>query len=128
MTGRASLSDQNKALVSGLYADIAAGRTEGLLSLIDPEIVIKEPSFLPYGGTYHGAEAFGELFGKISQHFELSSARALSVVADGEDVVALIELRTADGNNTLRIAEHFVMRGGLIAALTLYFHDLLPKG
>ena len=50
------MSAENIETVRRLFQAVEERDLAGTLAVYDPEIVIREASFLPYGGIYHGRE------------------------------------------------------------------------
>ncbi|MFE0631962.1 nuclear transport factor 2 family protein [Streptomyces sp. NPDC058864] len=45
-------------VVRGLYEALGKGDVPGVLARLAPDVIVDEPSRLPYGGVHHGREAF----------------------------------------------------------------------
>ncbi|MET7664715.1 nuclear transport factor 2 family protein [Streptomyces sp. NPDC005463] len=45
-------------VVRGLYDALGRGDTPGVLAKLDPEVIVDEPTQLPYGGVHQGREVF----------------------------------------------------------------------
>ncbi len=66
------LTTANRRLIVDMYAAAKAGDVDGFFSALSPEVVITEPSFLPYGGTYRGIDEFRALFGDVAKFLDMS--------------------------------------------------------
>ena len=62
--------------LSAIHAASAAGDLEKERQLFSADMVIEEPPYLPYGGTFHGYEGFLRLFRECSSFCELASTPA----------------------------------------------------
>lgn len=45
-------------VVRGLYDALSKGDVPGVLTKLDPEVIVDEPNQLPYGGVHQGHEVF----------------------------------------------------------------------
>ncbi|QUX26973.1 nuclear transport factor 2 family protein [Nocardiopsis akebiae] len=59
------MSDQSETVtrtpadvVRGLYDALGRGDVPGVLAKLDPEVIVDEPTQLPYGGVHQGREVF----------------------------------------------------------------------
>src|SRR5690242_17298232 len=96
MTATLSLTEKNRAIVEELYGCIAAGTPEKIPTLMAEDVVVIEPTYLPYGKTFRGLAEFGELFGMIGQFLDLSEIRVNYLIADGDRVAAALGIRDAE--------------------------------
>ena len=115
-------SVESKKIVESVYKNIKAQEFDKVVGLIDPQVKISEPMFLPYGGDYQGLEGFNDLLPKILQFIDVFSIEVDTIIADGENVVALLRAPSASGETELQFAEHFVVRDGKIVSIKLFFH------
>jgi hypothetical protein len=54
-------TEQTRRVVRAIHAASASGDLEKERQLFSPDLVIEEPPYLPYGGTYHGYDGFLQL-------------------------------------------------------------------
>ena len=113
---------ESKKIVENVYKHIKSQEFDKVVGLIDPQVKISEPSFLPYGGEYEGLEAFSNLLPKILQYIDIFSVEVDSIIADGENVIGLLRAPSASGGTELQFAEHFIVRDGKIISIKLFFH------
>lgn len=118
------LDSANKALVEALYTAVSNGDQQGLLDAFDPNIVVYEPTYLPYGGRTEGLSNFVELYSEIVKHIDIPSLTLDELIADGENVVGLVRAKSATGGPDVRVAEHFTVRDNKVVEITLYFHEI----
>ena len=107
-----------------MYDAVSAGDLEKFFSCLDKDIVIVEPSFLPYGGRYEGLTTFQALLPKLGQYLDVSSVKLESVVADGDIVVGFVRLKATKDGSDVRIAERTVVRNGKITEIKVFFFEL----
>jgi ketosteroid isomerase-like protein len=123
-------SDESRALVRRMYETALSGDFPGFLAMLDEDITVHEPSYLPYGGVTRGREAFTQLFATISTYLDVPSIRVESVVADGDVVVAFLKAKTVASGQEVDIAERSVVKNGRVAEMRIYYHEgqtLFPR-
>ena len=123
MTTTQAETEATRALVAQMYDAILRGDFSSLLGLLADDLVVSEPSFLPYGGEYRGLEEFQVLIGKAVQHLDVAKIEVDRVVVDGDRAIAILRIpNLANGEYTV-IAEESLVRDGKVAAMRIYFHD-----
>ena len=99
------MSQENVAVIAGMYAGFAAGDVAAVLGPMDPQIEWNEAENFPYAdrNPYIGPDAVAEgVFGRIGAEWEGFGVTEIELV-DGGDVV----LRPGSGagaNGQLRVA------------------------
>jgi ketosteroid isomerase-like protein len=63
---------QSAELAETMVAGMLEGDLEKLLSCLHPDVVVIEPSGLPYGGEHHGHAGFGQLLQTMVNRLELN--------------------------------------------------------
>ena len=85
------MSEDNIALVRGLYEAFARGDVPTVLAGFDENIEWNESVGMPYGGVYHGPQEVAEnVFAPIPDDFDVSPEE---ILADGDRVVVLLTYR-----------------------------------
>ena len=88
------MSEDNIAVVRGLYEAFARGDVPAVLADFDENIEWNEAEGMPYGGQYHGPQAVAEnVFGPVTNDFDGFSVAPDEILADGDRVVALLTYR-----------------------------------
>ena len=68
------------------------------------------PPVLPWGGLHRGPQAFvADVLPRLAAAVDFESMRLISISADGDHVAALLNARSAGGDE-LWIAEHWTLR------------------
>ena len=114
------MSEDNVAVVRGLYEAFAKGDIDAVLAGFDENIEWNESQGMPYGGRYNGPEAVAEnIFAPITNDFDEFSVEPERFLADGELVVVLLTYRgkgKESGNELLMPAAHtWIVRDGKVA-------------
>ena len=117
-------TSENKTLVEELYAAVSNNQIQGLLDVLNPNLVVYEPTYLPYGGRTEGVTNFIELYSEIIKYIDIPSLTLDEVIAEGENVVGLVRANCALGGAEVKIVEHFTVRDGKVVEITLYFHEI----
>jgi uncharacterized protein len=104
------MSEQNIALVRGLYEAFARGDVPTVLAGFDENIEWNESVGMPYGGIYHSpAEVAENVFAPIPDDFDDFDVTPAEILADGERVVVLLTYTgtaKATGNELRMPAAH----------------------
>ena len=119
-----SITEQSRSIVKTLYeAALKDGDYARAFSVLDPDLVVNEPSYLPYGGVTRGIDAFAKLFAVISGYMDIPGIQVQSLLADGNVVVAFLRGKTLDTGAELLLCERSVVRNGKIVEMTIYYHE-----
>jgi uncharacterized protein len=118
----AEQTSASRKIVEDMYAAGSAGDFEGFFARVSTHVVVKEPAFLPYGGTYRGIDEFKALVGKVAAVLDLRTLTVERLIADGDHVVALVRVSTVDGDE-VRLSELSIVRDGSVAEMEIFFHD-----
>jgi hypothetical protein len=112
-----------------MYESALAGDLAGMFESLDEQVVVYEPSFLPYGGVTRGHQDFQKLLVTLSGYISLPTLKVDSLVADGDVVVAFLSASTPKGE-PLSLCERSVVRAGRIVEMRIFYHeggDLFPR-
>lgn len=114
------------------YLASAAGDLEALRTTMAPDVEWTEMAGFPLAGTYRTPEGVtSNVMTKLGQEWEGWAAHDDSYVVDGENVVVLARY-TATHRGTgkdlaVRVAHHFVVRGGLIVRFEQFVDTALVR-
>ena len=122
-TTQTSLTEQNRAVVQAFYDAIIAGDTDGFVAVSAEDMIVHQPSFLPYGKSYHGRDTFVGLFDSFAKYYDLTKIRCDYLVADGERVFGVIRVPVLANGKDVLFAEQVVVRDGLVAELRIFIHE-----
>jgi uncharacterized protein len=123
MTAQTDRSTASKLVVRKMYDAAIAGEVAGVLALLDENAVCHESPALPYGRDYHGAAGIQELFGPLGRYLAVENIVIDSLIADGDQVVAIIRLPVRSSGIEVRAAEHHRVRDGKVVEQWIYFFD-----
>ena len=117
------LTEHNRALAERMYGAVARGDVEGFLSFISPNVVVEEPDFLDYGGTYDGIDGLKGLFAKFATRFDLSGLDFERIVVDGAYVCAICRVPVLGGDNSVLFIERALIEADKVVSLRVYMYD-----
>jgi ketosteroid isomerase-like protein len=114
---------QNKQIIADAYDALARGDVRGFLGILDPEIDVREPTGLPYGGAYRGLDELMGMFAKAGPVLDSSRLVVEELTADEDRVVALLVIPLRNGGADALISEHWRMRDGKAVSLQVFWFD-----
>ena len=116
-------TEDNRALITEMYAAAKRGDFESFFAVISPDVVVTEPHFLPYGGSYHGLDGLERLFSDVTQILDLPNLTVDRLIADGDHVLGLIRVPIAGTDSEVNLAELSIIEDGKVVEMRIYFHD-----
>ena len=111
------------SIVQAFYQAGIEGDQAAFFGLLAPDVVLREPNYLPYGGTYQGTEQFGPVFIEVNKYLDLSTVTIDKIVVDGSRAVAFLRVETRASGAQVRIAEAVEIVGGKVAEISIFFQD-----
>jgi uncharacterized protein len=118
-----SITEANRQLVAEMYTAIKRGDIDGFFAPLAPDVVVNEPRFLPYGGSYRGVNELKELLGRVSGIFDISGMKIEALIADEDHVIGLIRAPLIDSSGEIFLAEISVIRDGRVIEMHIFVHD-----
>jgi ketosteroid isomerase-like protein len=120
------------AVVRRQYLAAAAGDLEALRATLAPDVEWTEMAGFPLAGTYRTPEEVtANVMAKLARDWTDWTAHDDSYVVDGENVVVLARytaVNKATGKPlNVRVAHHFVVRGGLIVRFEQFVDTALVR-
>jgi hypothetical protein len=117
----------NKATIQRLYDAANAMDVPTIQGLLADDIVLLQAPTLPHGGEFHGVEAAMGGIGKMFETFDLTEIKVHQLAADGDPVVAVINLigkyRTNGAPLDMPVRECFRLRDGKVYELQPFYYD-----
>jgi ketosteroid isomerase-like protein len=118
----ANETERNRAAAEVMYAAVKCGDVATFFSFVSPDVVVEEPEFLQYGGTYNGIEGLQRLFATLASEFDLSGLDFEQIVADGDYVCVIGTVPLAKGG-AFKFIERARLQQGKVVALRVYVYD-----
>ncbi len=114
------------------YVASAAGDLEALRATLAPDVEWTEMAGFPLAGTYRTPEGVtANVMEKLGAEWDGWTAHDDTYVVEGEDVVVLARYtarhRTTGKLLAVRVAHHFVVRGGLIVRFEQFVDTALVR-
>jgi ketosteroid isomerase-like protein len=122
--GAEALVRQNIDAIKQAYETVGQGNFEGMLDIIDPDVVIRDRPESPDPRTYHGHEGVRQALESSDESFEGFELHAEEFIAEGDYVIVALTMRgTGRGSGVTvedRIAHQWKIRDGKAVALQVY--------
>jgi uncharacterized protein len=114
------------------YLASAAGDLDALRATLAPDVEWTEMAGFPLAGTYRTPEGVtANVMEKLAADWDGWTAHDDTYVADGENVVVLARYtarnRMTDKPLAVRVAHHFIVRGGLIVRFEQFVDTALVR-
>ena len=115
----------NKAVVEAYYADSQAGDlTPFIRDYLDPDFSAVAPNYVPLGGKIHTAQTFAdEVVPNLERMLDYTRFKYESLIADGDQVCALVRIGIANSSDTVLNSEHWTLRNGKALSLLVIFFE-----
>ncbi|TQC48650.1 hypothetical protein EEB14_13925 [Rhodococcus sp. WS4] len=118
-----SVTETNRRIVTEMYEAGQRGELETFFGHVADDVVLTEPAYLPYGGTYRGAEAVREVFGVIAGYLDMNSLTIDRLVADEDHVFAILDSNQIATGERIMLTELSILREGKVAEFRVFFHE-----
>ncbi len=116
--------EANKAVVRAYYSASQAGDRSRFVPYLHPDFFAIAPSYVPLGGRRHTAESFREeVMPHLARMLDFAHVKYESLVAEGDQVVALVSIGIADTDDSVLISEHWTVRDGKARSLLVLFFE-----
>jgi ketosteroid isomerase-like protein len=119
-----ALIRQNIEAIKQAYAAAGQGNLEGMLDIIDPEIVLRDRPESPDPRTYHGHTGVRQALESSEESFESFELQPEEFIAEGNYVIVVLKMRgTGRGSGVPveeRIAHQWKVHDGKVVALQVY--------
>lgn len=117
------MANSTRQVVEEMFRLGKLGDATGVLALLDEQIVVYEPPFLPYGGTYVGHDAFLKLFAMLQeQYFDDLRMQVQYIAVEGEHAIVINHVPGLCGE-TVILAEELLVRDEKIVEVRIYMHN-----
>src|ERR1700687_1515200 len=104
-------TEQTRRGVRAIHSASASGDLEKERQLFSPNLVIEEPPYLPYGGTYHGYDGFLQLAEHAIQFVDFSSLVLESLTVEDNLAFAVVRVRLLSGTEIIATEQWQVENG-----------------
>ena len=114
-------------LVKRHYALNYSGNHAAARELLTDDFTITIPSYMPFGGTWTGKDAFRDLIPHVRQAIAVKKLDFIATTVGGDYAIELVEF-TLDGHDgpPLPVAEMIRFRDGKICEVRPHYYDPFP--
>lgn len=110
-------------VVEQLFRHGKDGSIDGIFTLLDENVVVHEPPFLPYGGRYQGRDSFLKLFALIMEkYFDDDKLEIDYIAVSGAHAVVIARAPGKHGEEVM-LAEEMLVRDGKVVEVRVYMHQ-----
>lgn len=110
--------------VEAMYRALATNDMPGFLDKLASDVVISEPAFLSYGGTYTGRDDFVRSVGRrINGLLKMSTLVVDRLLVDRDCAIAIVRVEVAATGQHFEAAEELVVRDGKVVEIRVFVHD-----
>lgn len=114
-------TERARMLVKSFYDGGARGEITSFRNSLAENFELFVPAYLPWGGTF-GKDEYVALLPQVASVLDFSRLTYLSLTAEGEHVIALIEIGVQGTDKSIIISEHWdVADDHAIRLLVAYF-------
>ena len=115
----------NKAIIKAFYAACQTGDpTPFLRDHLDPDFFAVAPNYVPLGDKVHTAQTFtDEVVPQLDRILDFKRFKYESLIADGDQVCALVRIGIANSSDTVLNSEHWTVRNGKALSLLVIFFE-----
>ena len=123
MSAATSLTEQNRAIVEGIYEAANRGDLEGAFAPLSDDFTLDEPLFLPFGKVYHGKAEFAALAPVLQKYLDVAAIQVYYTIADGDRVAACVGIPDRETGKLTRLIEQFTFKDGKIIENRIFYND-----
>jgi ketosteroid isomerase-like protein len=124
MTTENEMSVQGKAVVDAYYQAGVRGDLPSFATFLHPDFKVTAPNYLPWGGTHNGAAFFrDQVLQHLPETLDFSRFSYDSLTAEGNHVVALINIGVVGTNAVIKISEHWNVESGKAVSIWVAYFE-----
>ena len=120
------MTGKNAATLRAFVDLLSGGDADRAFKLLHPDVVVYEADALPYSGTYHGVEGFGQMMEQLFGTFDLQINK-YEVLDAGDTVIARMDIsltaRSSGRSVSMPIVELYRFTDGLISEVDIFYKD-----
>ena len=118
-------TERARTLVRTFYDGGARGEITNFAGSLSEDFELFVPPQLPWGGTFN-KQQYIDLLPRVADALDFAKMTYLSLTAEGEHVVALIEIGVQGTDTAIIISEHWDVRNGKAVRLRVAYFDPTP--
>jgi ketosteroid isomerase-like protein len=101
-----------------------AGDLPKFTGFLHPNVTLREPPYLPFGGTYHGPDEFIGVLAEASAYLDVTGFEVISIVAGEDRVVLLMSFPLRRSGERVEITEHWTVTDGLVTEVQVFWFSV----
>lgn len=118
-------TERARALVKSFYDGGARGKITSFAGSLSEDFELFVPPQLPWGGTFD-KQQYVALLPRVAEALDFARMKYLSLTAEGQHVVALIEIGVQGTDTAIIISEHWDVQDGKAVRLRVAYFDPTP--
>src|SRR5262249_24339211 len=115
-------TERARELVRSFYDGGARGSITSFRDSLDEDFELLVPPQLPWGGTFD-KQRYIALLPRVAAALDFRRLKYLSLTAEGNHVVALIDIGVAGTDRSIIISEHWDVHDGKAVRLSVAYFD-----
>ncbi len=119
---RADILD-NKLIVRSFYEGGARSEITSFENRLHKDFVLHVPRYLPWGGTFSKAQYIHDVLPQVAAILDFSRLSYESLIAEGDHVVAFINVGVFGTQQTIMISEHWDLVDGQVIELRVAYFE-----
>ncbi|MEI9976373.1 MAG: nuclear transport factor 2 family protein [Ignavibacteriota bacterium] len=123
MTDNAKIPSNNKNIVRAIYTAGSRHDIAGFSAMLDADFVLDAPGYLPWGGRSSRTAYLQSVIPQVVQVLDFTRLRYVSLTAEEDRVVAVIDLGVAGTSDFVLISEHWTVRNEKATALWIAYQE-----
>ena len=120
----AAITDDAKVIVKSFYEGGARGEITSFADRLAEDFELFVPPSLPWGGHFNKAQ-YLSILPRVAATLDFARMRYISLTAEGQHVVALIDIGVQGTDKSVIISEHWDIEDGKAIRLLVAYFD--PK-
>ena len=121
---KVAVSEDAKSIVKSFYELGARGDITSFAPQLADDFELFVPPYLPWGGHFDKAQ-FLSILPRVASTLDFARMRYISFTAEGQHVVALIDIGVQGTDKSVIISEHWDIEDGKVIRLLVAYFD--PK-
>ena len=117
-----SNAEKNKVIVKSYYEGGARGEITSFADRLAENFELFVPPYLPWGGHFDKAQ-FLSILPRVASTLDFARMRYISFTAEGQHVVALIDIGVQGTDKSVIISEHWDIEDGKVIRLLVAYFD-----
>jgi ketosteroid isomerase-like protein len=118
-----TVAEANKAVVDAYYQAGVRGELRSFGVHMAEDFTVNAPNYFPWGGLHHGKDAFLDILDDLPEALDFSRFHYRSLTAEGDHVVAALNIGVTGRDSSVTISEHWTLRDGLAVSLWVAYFE-----